>query len=65
MDDTYSPDLFRQCTGQPLAVCVSGYEASSNRRLTAKRAGGRREGLRSPLAARPRPSTLTRKPGWF
>jgi hypothetical protein len=29
MDDTYSPDLFRQCTGQPLAVCVGGYEQAA------------------------------------
>ena len=27
MADTYSPDAFRRCTGQPLAVCVSEYEA--------------------------------------
>jgi hypothetical protein len=26
MDDTYSPDAFRRCTGKPLAVCVSEYE---------------------------------------
>jgi hypothetical protein len=26
MDDTYSPDAFRRCTGEPLAVCVSRYE---------------------------------------
>lgn len=26
MADTYSPDLFRQCTGNPLDVCVSEYE---------------------------------------
>jgi len=25
--DTYSPDIFRQCTGDPLPVCVSRYEA--------------------------------------
>jgi hypothetical protein len=29
MDDTYSPDVFRQCTGNPLDVCVSGYEADA------------------------------------
>ena len=29
MADTYAPDLFRQCTGKPLAVCVSDYEAGS------------------------------------
>ncbi len=26
MADTYSPDAFRQCTGEPLAACVSRYE---------------------------------------
>jgi hypothetical protein len=26
MHDTYSPDVFRQSTGNPLDVCVSGYE---------------------------------------
>jgi hypothetical protein len=26
MDDTYRPDVFRQCTGKPLNACVSEYE---------------------------------------
>jgi hypothetical protein len=29
MHDTYSPDVFRRCTGKPLAACVSGYEANA------------------------------------
>jgi hypothetical protein len=29
MSDTYTPDVFRRCTGQPLEVCVSGYEQGS------------------------------------
>jgi hypothetical protein len=29
MNDTYSPDAFRKCTGKPLAVCVSEYEAEA------------------------------------
>ena len=29
MADTYSPDVFRQCTGEPLPVCVSRYEADA------------------------------------
>jgi hypothetical protein len=29
MHDTYSPDVFRQCTGKPLTVCVSEYEANA------------------------------------
>jgi hypothetical protein len=28
MADTYDPDIFRQCTGDPLPVCVSRYEAN-------------------------------------
>lgn len=26
MNDTYSPDAFRKCTGKPLTMCVSEYE---------------------------------------
>ncbi len=29
MHDTYSADVFRQCTGGPLEVCVSEYEAEA------------------------------------
>ena len=29
MDDTFSPDVFRKCTGKPLEVCVSEYEAEA------------------------------------
>jgi Peptidase of plants and bacteria len=29
IDDTYTPDLFRQRTGMPLEVCVSDYEAQA------------------------------------
>ena len=28
MADTYSADIFRQCTGEPLPVCVSRYESN-------------------------------------
>lgn len=28
MNDTYRSDLFRRCTGKPLAVCVAEYEAA-------------------------------------
>lgn len=27
--DTYGPDVFRRCTGKPLDVCVSDYEAEA------------------------------------
>ena len=29
MADTYGPDVFRRCTGKPLEVCVSDYEADA------------------------------------
>ena len=28
MNDTYRSDLFRRCTGKPLAACVAEYEAA-------------------------------------
>ncbi len=30
MADTYRPDVFQKCTGEPLAVCVSEYEQEAS-----------------------------------